>query len=77
MMEVYDQLHSIPNGPPQQESYRTNDTRGVAFTQYNYIENPWKRDGLTRDFGLEISSINEAESHLTTPTSGNYFGASW
>ena len=39
MMELYHQLHSIPNHPTQHENSRTNDTKGVAFTKYNYIEN--------------------------------------
>ena len=42
MMELYDQLHSMPNRPTKHERYHTNDTRGVAFTKYNYIENAWK-----------------------------------
>jgi hypothetical protein len=43
-MELYDQLHSISNRPTKHERYHTNDTRGVAFTKYNYIENAWKRE---------------------------------
>jgi len=39
MMELYDQIHSIPYHPTKHESYLTNDTRGVAFTKFNYIEN--------------------------------------
>ena len=44
MMELYHQLHSIPNHPTQHENSRTNDTKGVAFTKYNYIENAWTRE---------------------------------
>ena len=46
-MELYDQLHSIPNRPTKHERYHTNDTRGVAFTKYNYTENAWKRESPT------------------------------
>ena len=44
MMELYDQLHSIHNRPTKHERYHTNETGGVAFTKYNYIENAWKRE---------------------------------
>ena len=44
MMELYDQLHSIHNRPTKHESNRTNNTRGVVFTRYNYNANAWKRE---------------------------------
>jgi hypothetical protein len=78
MMELYDQLHSISNRSTKHERYYTYDTRGVAFTKNNYIENAWKRESpITPTEIIESkwrdNMINYISWHITLQTWKNEF----
>jgi hypothetical protein len=66
MMELYDQLHSIPNRPTQHERYRTNDTDGVAFTKYNYSEHACTRENSITPTGIIESKWRENMINYTS-----------